>query len=163
VDCAEFGVSVAGSVSGGCSWGGSDLDPYFAWSIATGPLTDSNVSVTIPSAYLQTPSASGTYTDGWIRNVLDGTHYPYSVTITDSPDPSEPTPERVLPADVVQEFGFPPSGTCDAAAPEGLNWAGVPNGGWARSWGQWMNEGRGGAVCTRTLYYAASKEAWAVR
>lgn len=66
------------------------------------------------------------------------------------------------PAPIVQQFGLPVSGTCDAAASKDLNWAGVSAGGWAISWGQWMNGGKGGAVCSRTLVYSATKAAWTV-
>ena len=66
------------------------------------------------------------------------------------------------PAPIFQQFGLPESGTCDAAAPASLNWAGVPSGGWGISWAQWMNGGRGGAVCTRTLTYRVASGAWAV-
>ena len=66
------------------------------------------------------------------------------------------------PTPVVQEFGKPASGTCDAGQPAGLNWAGVPSGGWANSWAQWMNDGTGGFVCTRTLVYSMSQAKWVV-
>lgn len=64
------------------------------------------------------------------------------------------------PAPVTQEFGKPASGTCDAAQPAGLDWAGVPSGGWANSWSQWMNGGTGGFVCTRTLVYSTAQGMW---
>ena len=67
------------------------------------------------------------------------------------------------PAPVVQEFGLPASGTCDAAASNDLNWAGVASGGWSISWAEWMNGGQGGAVCTRTLFYDTNAAAWAVQ
>lgn len=67
------------------------------------------------------------------------------------------------PAPVVQEFGLPASGTCDAAASEDLNWAGVASGGWGVSWAQWMNGGTGGPVCTRTLFYDTTAASWAVQ
>jgi len=60
------------------------------------------------------------------------------------------------PAPTVQQFGKPDSTTCDEAQPEGLNWSGVPSGGWGESWAQWMNGGNGGTVCTRTLSYVGS-------
>ncbi len=66
------------------------------------------------------------------------------------------------PAPVVQEFGKPASGTCDAAQPAGLNWAGVSSGGWANSWSQWMNGGNGGFVCARTLIYSTTQAKWIV-
>ena len=60
------------------------------------------------------------------------------------------------PAPIPQQFGLPASGTCDEAAPADLNWAGVPSGSWGISWAQWMNDGNGGAVCTRTLNYVGT-------
>ena len=66
------------------------------------------------------------------------------------------------PAPVMQQFGKPASGTCDAAAPTTLNWAGVSSGGWGESWSEWMHGGLGGAVCTRTLVYSESAGAWTV-
>jgi len=66
------------------------------------------------------------------------------------------------PAPHSQQFAMPATGTCDEAQPEGLNWGGVSSGGWGESWAQWMNDGQGGEVCTRTLVYNASKAAWEV-
>ena len=66
------------------------------------------------------------------------------------------------PAPVMQQFGKPSSGTCTEAAPSTLNWGGAPSGGWGESWAQWMNGGLGGAVCSRTLVYSQSAEAWTV-
>ena len=62
----------------------------------------------------------------------------------------------------MQEFGLPAAGTCDAAASKDLNWAGVASGGWSVSWGQWMNGGKGGVVCTRTLIYSTTQAKWTV-
>ena len=66
------------------------------------------------------------------------------------------------PPPVIQQFGRPASGTCDAAAPVTLNWGGAGSGGWGESWAQWMNGGNGGAVCTRMLVYSSSRGAWAI-
>lgn len=66
------------------------------------------------------------------------------------------------PAPILQEFGRPTSGTCDAAEPADLDWGGVPSGGWANSWSQWMNDGTGGAVCTRTLVYSNNLGTWTI-
>lgn len=57
------------------------------------------------------------------------------------------------PPDVLQQIGAPPNGDCAAVAPAPLNIGGSGPGGWGRSWAQWVNDGRGGAVCTRTLTY----------
>jgi len=66
------------------------------------------------------------------------------------------------PPPVLQQFGMPSSGTCDASAPVMLNWGGVGSGGWGSSWAQWVNGGKGGAVCTRTLVYSNSASRWIV-
>jgi len=67
------------------------------------------------------------------------------------------------PAPVIQQFEKPATGTCDEAQPEGLNWGGASSGGWGESWAQWMHEGQGGAVCTRTLAYNNSTGTWQVQ
>ena len=68
----------------------------------------------------------------------------------------------VLRAPVIQQFGRPLTVTCDTAASESLNWWGVASGGWSQSWATWMNDGRGGAVCTRTLRYSTVQSQWIV-
>lgn len=78
-----------------------------------------------------------------------------------SSDSSAP-PDASVPAPVIQQFGKPASGTCDSAAPTTLNWAGVASGGWGESWAQWMNNGNGGAVCSRTLVYSNNLGMWTV-
>ncbi len=79
------------------------------------------------------------------------------VDVASSGDTSTPQPP---PPPVLQQFGQPGSGTCDAAASPELNWGGVTSGGWGVSWAQWMNGGTGGAVCTRTLSYVPSLGRW---
>jgi len=64
------------------------------------------------------------------------------------------------PPPVIQQFGKPNSITCDEAQPEGLDIGGASSGGWGESWAQWMNNGNGGPVCTRTLAYNNSTGKW---
>jgi hypothetical protein len=71
-------------------------------------------------------------------------------------------PPPPLPDPVFQEFGKPTVGSCAALAPASLNWGGVSHGGWGESWSQWMHDGKGGAVCSRTLVYSREREAWFV-
>ena len=66
------------------------------------------------------------------------------------------------PAPVFQQFGKPATGTCADAAAATLNWAGVASGGWGESWAQWMNGGKGGAVCNRALIYSLGLSKWVV-
>jgi hypothetical protein len=63
---------------------------------------------------------------------------------------------------VLQQFGKPLSGTCEEAAPVSLNWGGAEGGGWGESWEQWVNDGEGGTVCTRTLMYSDALGHWVV-
>jgi len=66
------------------------------------------------------------------------------------------------PPDVMQQVGAPTTGTCATFIDSTLNWAGAPDGGWGTSWAQWVNQGRGGAVCTRSLFWTPSGR-WSVR
>lgn len=67
-----------------------------------------------------------------------------------------------IPDPVIQQFGSPVESSCDSVAPEKLNWSGVSGGGWSRSWAHWMNDGMGGAVCTRTLSYSPALSRWVI-
>ena len=109
---------------------------------------------------LQSP---GTYAGGQ-GAYSGGTWIPFAPTTVDfnfrtyvDTSRSDATPPPVL-----QQFGMPSSGTCDASAPVMLNWGGAGSGGWGNSWAQWANGGRGGAVCTRTLVYSNSSSRWIV-
>jgi len=66
------------------------------------------------------------------------------------------------PMPVIQQFGLPASGNCEDGATEAMNWSGIGMDGWGISWAQWMNEGAGGAVCTRTVVYDTSTAKWTV-
>ena len=72
------------------------------------------------------------------------------------------TANQSAPASILQQFGKPASSTCDAVAPESLNWSGVASGGWGESWSEWMNDGKGGAVCTRTLLFSTAQSKWII-
>lgn len=80
--------------------------------------------------------------------------------ITSDPvdDPADSAP--VAP---IQQFGLPQDASCDEAASPELNWAGVRAGGWAESWAEWMNDRRGGSVCTRTLVFDPPRGQWSVQ
>jgi len=65
-------------------------------------------------------------------------------------------------SDVVQAVAMPASGSCTAISQADLNWAGVPGGGWTAGWGDWLNGGKGGKACVRTLTYTESTGTWSV-
>ena len=67
------------------------------------------------------------------------------------------------PADHMQQVGVPSTGSCTDVDREDLNWSGVASGGWGRSWAQWANDGAGGDICVRTLYYRSGLGRWGIR
>ena len=60
------------------------------------------------------------------------------------------------PPPAMQQVGLPLAGNCAAITDTSLNWGGSQSGGWGSSWAQWMNDGHGGAVCTRTLVWTST-------
>jgi len=99
----------------------------------------------------------------------------YRMTLWDSGTPAVVASELVTigsggssssasstPPSIIQQFGKSSVGTCNDAQPDGLNWGGASSGGWGESWSQWVNDGLGGAVCTRTLVHSNSLGHWVV-
>ena len=83
--------------------------------------------------------------------------------------PSPPNPDSgsseasgSAPAPEIQQFGLPASGNCEDGVTDAMNWSGIGTDGWGISWAQWMNEGVGGAVCTRTVMYDTAAAKWVV-
>lgn len=113
--------------------------------------------------YRSVPYARGTaaYDDGsgpgWNSLPYDFTFATYVIS---DPAPQSGAPD--LPAAITQQFGKTDAGSCDVAAPESLNWAGVAGGGWSESWAEWMNDGTGGVVCTRTLIFSVAQGGWTI-
>lgn len=108
------------------------------------------------------PPADGTYLVYYNIGAYNGS---FTVVIggsSPSPTPSTDSSTSSAPAPVLQQFGKPATGTCDEAQPEGLDWAGVPSGGWSTAWGEWMKDGLGGWVCSRTLSYSNAQAKWVV-
>lgn len=108
---------------------------------------------------LQSPLA--TYSEGNNAQSTDGgsSWSPFSrnflfATYVDIGSPS--------PIPVLQQFGKPIVGTCLDEAPVHTQLPGAPSGGWGHSWAEWMNDGTGGLVCTRTLVYSTSRGGWVV-
>ena len=118
---------------------------------ATSPATGS-VSTSDPVTFTITGPGSMSFTAISQTSILT----PLELTITISVLAGDPPP------DVMQQVGAPSTGTCATFSDSTLDWAGVPSGGWGTSWAQWINDGLGGAVCTRTLYWQPSGR-WSVR
>lgn len=116
---------------------------FVAAGSVTGPLT--------AGTYTMVPFSSGSYTPGTeLLNVLIGG------------GSSASGETHFGPADEIQQVGQPASG-CENLSLPLLDWAGVSSGGWAPSWAEWVNGGLGGPVCTRTLAFSTSGNAWFVR
>ena len=121
----------------------------------TGNVTSPNEGViTTPDPTLFTISGPGTITFTAYGDTSVLTPLELSITVTVIPGDGPP--------DVLQQVGAPRSGTCVDVADANLNWSGAPSGGWTMSWAQWVNNGSGGAVCTRSLYWLTSGR-WGVR
>lgn len=88
----------------------------------------------------------------------------FSVQSTPTPGPPSPSSSSTSsgPASVMQQFGLPASGNCEDGASDAMNWSGITSGAWGISWAQWMNNGAGGTVCTRTVEYDTSSAGWVV-
>ena len=77
------------------------------------------------------------------------------VTPTPTPTPA-PAPPAAKPAapkgpgPYIQAYGAVTDPTCQLTV-EWAKWPGVPDGGWHFGWGQWLNEGKGGPACIRTV------------
>lgn len=100
------------------------------------------------AASMTAPSAVGTYALVVFRNnsVLDLGEIPLTVTN----DPIAPPPPPV-PIIGMQQVGVPASGDCaDVPVSVGHD-QGYPIGGWSKTWANWINNGTGGPVCTRTV------------
>ena len=66
------------------------------------------------------------------------------------------------PGEHVQQTGRSPEDDCGGVDRPDLNWSGVSSDGWSPSWSYWMNGGKGGPVCTRTLAFDGSLGRWVV-
>ena len=92
-----------------------------------------------------------------MHNYTTVASYTVNITSAQSSDSASTPPDPIM-----QQFGQVLGRSCEQSAPTELNWSDVAAGGWGQSWAQWMNNGSGGAVCTRTLIYEVDLGAWTV-
>jgi len=64
------------------------------------------------------------------------------------------------PPSIIQQVGLPPTGTCEDVIDGMFGTQTFIPGGWGQSWARWMNNGLGGAVCTRMLVYSNAQGRW---
>ena len=74
-----------------------------------------------------------------------------------------PVPAGPAPIDQHQQVGAITGRPCSDVDEASLGWGQAITGGWTSSWAQWMNDGAGGAVCTRTIHYDQAHRVWAIR
>lgn len=133
----------AGGLSGGASGGGGG-----------GGSMGAGTSTTIATAVYGSVCVTGVNA-GTTRLGVSG-----YVVITPGDIPNPVSVAETLPPNVLQQVGMPNTGCADIDHNE-LNWAGISSGGWTQSWAQWVNDGKGGSVCTRTLVYTSNRQ-WSV-
>ena len=152
--CQVIG-SGAGLDLSGCDFSASTLASP---NLANANLTNANFSnSTITSANLSGANFSGATLTGVTSSGLSGS--PSSLPsgwsiLSGSFAYTAPVPSQ-SPQPVLQQVGQP-TGGCASVADQNLNWGGSGSGGWGTSWAQWVNGGRGGAVCTRFLVWTTT-------
>ena len=95
------------------------------------------------SGSMTAPSTVGSYT----LSIPEAGGASIPLTVTNDPI----TRSDAQPVLGLQQVGVPASGACaDVPVSVGHD-QGFPIGGWSKSWANWINNGTGGAVCTRTV------------
>ena len=110
------------------------------------------------SGSMTAPSTVGSYTLSW--GASGGASIPLTVTNDPVAPAHAPTPAGApanapaplpFPVAGLQQVGVPASGDCaDVPVSVGHD-QGYPIGGWSKTWANWINNGQGGPVCTRTV------------
>ena len=136
--------------------GDLSLCPNYTFSSSTAAATPGSGTIETyePTTFTITGSGTISFTRFAPASIL---RLPIDLTITVTALPLD-----APPPDLLQQVGAPSASTCAAVIDTTLNWAGAPSGGWVTSWAQWMNQGKGGMVCTRSLYWLPSGR-WSVR
>jgi hypothetical protein len=79
--------------------------------------------------------------------------------------PPVPTPVPLAapkfsgPAPIIQAYGLAEDPTCQLT-PAWAKFSNVADGGWGKSWGPWLNGGKGGEACVRYIVYKNSTKTW---
>ena len=148
------------TLGGSCAWlapGTGNVDPTTYGTTGTEATLPAAVwtSVTPPVVAVYTAATCGPAREGSdalfaardiYPSATDQNGYGLTVTTAECPPP---------PPDVLQQVKATGDDGCSSVEDAALNIGGSTSGGWGRSWAQWVNDGRGGAVCTRTLTYSS--------
>lgn len=82
------------------------------------------------------------------------------VTITAAVPPPSPVEVAAGPADILQQVAAPRSGSCADVDTSLLAQFAEVSGGWGSSWAQWVGDGAGGEVCTRSFRLSPGSQTW---
>lgn len=135
--------------------GGSYVDMWLQISDIQSITGNYTVTMTLPSGFLVGPTTLGDYV--LQAYGYDGTDNRTEFTITVAEGTGG---EDNTPTPIEQQVALPASGSCDAIDDATLDWGTGLRGGWTPSWSQWVNDGAGGPVCTRTVLYSNARAAW---
>ena len=151
-----------------CAVNTSGTAGVLTWTSSNGVDTPSSDPVFLSAGATLTVTMATTGSETIIISRSPGRTYNYAFTVTSGGGGGGGGSSSVrstvsAPADVMQQVGVPADGKCSSIVDATLNWAGVSSGGWGTSWAQWMNGGKGGAVCNRALFYDLGLSKWGVR
>lgn len=151
-----------------------------SWSAATAngdPVTEYRIEVagvSGSSMRLRAQSGPGTYTTSGTTYTVPGLNPASTYRITLSAKNSRgwgltttlsvqgsgaEDPDQTPPA-IIQQVGLPVTGQCADVVGTRFGTQTPISGGWTASWARWMNDGLGGAVCTRMLAYSNAQGRW---
>lgn len=157
----EAGESVlfcASSVApDGCTASGSDQDPATALYLGTTTGTTTygeGSTVTVTATRGSGPLPAGVYTVVIRGAGVDPVTSLLNVVIGNiaPADGSDGTPPPVY-----QGLPLPGSGSCADVKDADYAWGTGLTGGWQKAWEPWVNEGKGGWACVRTMAYAGGE------
>lgn len=100
--------------------------------IAREPASTGQVYLVITPNASVTSSVTST-SNNFLWSQLGNSYQSFRVRVIVAQPDSEREQVALGPAPVIQQVGKPSTGTCEANAPESLNWSGVTSGGWNES------------------------------
>lgn len=156
--------TILNSGAGSCNIGTTGTAGVVTWTSSNGADSPSSNPTTLAAGATLTVTMATTGSETII--ISNNRIYRYAFTVTSGGGGGGSSSVRSTvsaPADVMQQVGMPADGKCSSIVDATLNWAGVTSGGWGTSWAQWMNGGKGGAVCNRALFYDLRLSKWGVR
>ena len=66
------------------------------------------------------------------------------------------------PPPILQQLPANADGTCTNISDSQFSYGTGLTGGWHAAWGEWINDRKGGPVCSRTLVYDVNTNRWTI-